>query len=166
MVYKRHATHHMKYVNVVHISHYKSCVNNCQHFFTKLLNLFPKCDKIRKNGVFPMLKLYENIRDLRKSNHWTQEDLASRMGYTDRSMIAKIESGKVDLSQSKIIEFARVFGVDPGDLMGWDAGIEQNVNIEMGETNQALRLFEMYSNASPEVRVAVDLLLKSSQPDS
>lgn len=67
-----------------------------------------------------MIKLYKNIYDLRKKNGWTQEELAKKMGYTDRSMIAKIESGKVDLSQSKIIEFARVFGVDPGDLLGWD----------------------------------------------
>lgn len=67
-----------------------------------------------------MIKLYKNIYDLRKKNGWTQEELAKKMGYTDRSMIAKIESGKVDLSQSKIIEFARIFDVEPGDLMGWD----------------------------------------------
>ena len=67
-----------------------------------------------------MIKLYENIRDLRKGLGWTQEDLAKKMGYTDRSMIAKIESGKVDLSQSKIIDFAKIFNIDPGDLMGWD----------------------------------------------
>jgi transcriptional regulator with XRE-family HTH domain len=69
-----------------------------------------------------MIKLYENIKELRKLNHWTQEELAQKMGYTDRSMIAKIEAGKVDLARSKIIEFAKVFNVPPGDLMdeeGW-----------------------------------------------
>lgn len=67
-----------------------------------------------------MLKLYENIKTLRKENGWSQDELAKKMGYTDRSSIAKIESGKVDLSQSKIMEFARVFGVEPGNLMGWE----------------------------------------------
>jgi len=67
-----------------------------------------------------MIKLYENIKYYRKLNNWSQEELAKKMGYTDRSMIAKIESGKVDLAQSKIIDFANVFGIEPGDLMGWD----------------------------------------------
>ena len=65
-----------------------------------------------------MIELYKNIKELRVQNHWTQEELARRMGYTDRSMIAKIESGKVDLARSKIIEFAKVFNIPPGDLMG------------------------------------------------
>lgn len=62
----------------------------------------------------------ERLKFLRDQKGVTQEDLAKKMGYTDRSMIAKIESGKVDLSQSKIIEFAKIFNIDPGDLMGWD----------------------------------------------
>lgn len=36
----------------------------------------------------------EIIRRLRKEQHLTQEDLAVRVGYTDRSAIAKIEAGK------------------------------------------------------------------------
>ena len=106
-----------------------------------------------------MLKLYENIHALRKLNKWTQEDLAARMGYTNRSMIAKIEAGKVDLSQSKIMEFARVFGVDPGDLMGWEE------DGEATQDSKAKELFNLYQTASPEVRAAVDLLLKSSRSD-
>ena len=108
-----------------------------------------------------MLNLYKNIRELRKLNKWTQEDLAHRMGYTDRSMIAKIESGVVDLSQSKIMEFARVFGVDPGDLMGYD-GTEFLPDVYL-EDDRAL--LEMYHNVPQEVRSMVDYLLKSAQQD-
>ncbi len=67
-----------------------------------------------------MIKLYENIKTLRKENRWSQDELARKMGYTDRSMIAKIESGSVDLAESKIMAFAKVFGVNPKELMGWD----------------------------------------------
>lgn len=67
-----------------------------------------------------MLELYENIKRLRKQNKWSQTELAKRAGYTDRSSIAKIEKGEVDLPQSKILTFAKVFGVAPGELMGWD----------------------------------------------
>ncbi len=67
-----------------------------------------------------MIKLYENIKAYRKKNGWTQQELAKRAGYTDRSSIAKIESGAVDLSQSKINQFAEIFDVTPSELMGWD----------------------------------------------
>lgn len=67
-----------------------------------------------------MLELYENIKKLRKQNKWSQDDLAKKAGYTDRSSIAKIEKGQIDLPQSKIILFADIFGVDPGALMGMD----------------------------------------------
>lgn len=67
-----------------------------------------------------MLELYKNIKKLRKQNGWSQEELAKRAGYTDRSSIAKIEKGQFDLPQSKIILFADIFGVTPGELMGDD----------------------------------------------
>ena len=44
-----------------------------------------------------MLKMYERIKELRKQNNWTQEELAQKVGYTDRSAIAKIEAGRIDL---------------------------------------------------------------------
>ena len=50
----------------------------------------------------------------------TQTDLALKMGYADKSMIAKIEKGNVDLPQSKILAFANVLETTPGELMGWD----------------------------------------------
>lgn len=68
-----------------------------------------------------MLKLYENIKICRKAAKMTQEELARRTGYTDRSSIARIEKGEIDLPQSKIKQFAEALGTTPGHLMGWDA---------------------------------------------
>ena len=68
-----------------------------------------------------MLKLYENIKTCRKAVKMTQEELARRTGYTDRSSIARIEKGEIDLPQSKIKQFADALGTTPGHLMGWDA---------------------------------------------
>ena len=67
-----------------------------------------------------MLKLYENIKELRNSLGLSQEELAKKVGYKDRTSIAKIEAGKVDLSQSKIYEFAKALNTTPSDLMGWE----------------------------------------------
>ena len=65
------------------------------------------------------MNIYERIRKLRIDAGMSQDDLARAMGYKDRSMITKIESGKVDISQKKIIAFARVLNTTPGYLMGW-----------------------------------------------
>lgn len=109
-----------------------------------------------------MLELYKNIRKLRKNNRWTQEELASRMGYTDRSMIAKIESGKVDLSQSKILEFAKVFGVDAGDLLG---AVESSVT-DSEQNTRSQEFVKLFENVDPVVQESIVNLLKSSQPKS
>ena len=106
-----------------------------------------------------MLELYENIRKLRKLNNWTQEELAVRMGYTDRSMIAKIESGKVDIAQSKILEFAKVFGVDAGDLMGSD-GTTDN---EIEQTARNKKFVELFTNVDPVLQESVVNILKAAQ---
>ena len=109
-----------------------------------------------------MLALYENIRELRKLNHWTQEELALRMGYTDRSTIAKIEAGKVDLSQSKILDFAKVFRVDPGDLMG-EVIVEPYSD---GVTTKALELYYQYQYLPPEKQTEFLSFLKFLQSKS
>lgn len=73
-----------------------------------------------------MLELYENIKKERKKLKLTQTELAKRLGYADKSMIAKIEKGQVDLSQSKIIAFAEALETTPGNLMGWEEDKQKN----------------------------------------
>jgi SOS-response transcriptional repressors (RecA-mediated autopeptidases) len=67
-----------------------------------------------------VIELYKNIKDKRLEKGLSQESLAKLTGYGDRSSITKIEKGEVDLSESKITLFARVLGVTPSYLMGWD----------------------------------------------
>ena len=55
-----------------------------------------------------METMYERIRRLRKSIDMTQTELAVLMGYSDKSMIAKIEAGKV--KELKLILKADVKG--------------------------------------------------------
>ena len=64
------------------------------------------------------METHENIKRLREALGMSQEELAQAVGYKDRSSIAKIESGRVDLSQSKIATFANVLHVSPAQLMG------------------------------------------------
>ena len=66
----------------------------------------------------------------------SQNELAKLTGYTDRSSIAKIEKGEVDLTESKIKAFADALNVRPAVLMGWedDSGIPNFPNIHPIET--------------------------------
>ena len=67
----------------------------------------------------PLKDLSQRITDKRIELNLSQDDLAQKVGYTSRSSISKIEAGKVDLSMSKIKEFAKALNTTPADLMGW-----------------------------------------------
>ena len=65
-----------------------------------------------------MQQLYQNIRARRRQLGMTQQELAQRTGYTSTTSISKIESGKVDLPQSKIPVFAKALQTTPEELLG------------------------------------------------
>ena len=101
-----------------------------------------------------MLKLYENIKKLRLDRGWTQDELASRAGYTDRSSIAKIERGVVDLPQSKIKQFADIFGVTPGYLMGW---VDEETSKKNDQLARLILKLRKVPNRIEAVSILVDL---------
>ena len=60
----------------------------------------------------------------------SQEELAKKLGYKSRSTIAKIETGKVDLPESKIKSFADALNTTPAYLMGWKNNVEEDISLE------------------------------------
>lgn len=68
-----------------------------------------------------MLQLYRNIKERRIALGMSQDELARKTGYTSRSSIAKIESGKVDLPQTKIKLFAEALNTTQTELTGWES---------------------------------------------
>ena len=60
------------------------------------------------------------IKELRIQKELSQTTLAEMVGYKDKTSIAKIESGKVDLPQSKIIAFAKALNTTTSFLFGND----------------------------------------------
>ena len=65
-------------------------------------------------------KIGARIKSKREELSLSQAELAKRIGYTSPTSIAKIEAGKVDLPQSKIIAFADALDTTPAYLMGWE----------------------------------------------
>lgn len=108
-----------------------------------------------------MLDLYINIKRRREELGMSQETLARLVGYSDRSSIAKIESGKVDLPQSKILEIAEALRIPPGELMGLD-GIEEQQRYYIDP--EAAELANEIANRS-ELKVLFDATRDISRED-
>lgn len=59
----------------------------------------------------------DNVKQMREAKGWSQDELAIKAGYTSRSTISCIESGKRDSSQKQILAIANALGVTPGELL-------------------------------------------------
>lgn len=82
------------------------------------------------------MKIGEKIKQRRLELKWSQRELAAKMGY-NHSTVTRIETGKIDIPQSRIQQFADVMGVSVSFLMGLDNKIEEN------PVGMAERHFEM-----------------------
>ena len=66
-----------------------------------------------------MADIGKRIKEKREQQGITQEELAFRLGYKNKSTIAKIETGANDIVQSKVVEFAKALNTTVAFLMGW-----------------------------------------------
>lgn len=76
------------------------------------------------------------IKMLREEKGMTQDTLAKLMGYSHKSSINKIEMGKADLPQSKLIAFAQVLGVKPCELLDSESTISNDERKEQPSAEQ------------------------------
>lgn len=106
-----------------------------------------------------MQTMYDRIRDLRIEKGLSQDDLARLLGYKDRSMITKIEGGKVDISQKKIVAFAQALDTTPRYLMD---GETEDDDLDRISAEQKI-LFRLAKNAKPEAIRAAVAVLKSME---
>lgn len=74
------------------------------------------------------MSIGQKIKQRRLEIGWSQRDLAAKMGYNNNSTVARIENGKVDIPQSRIVQFAEVLGVSIAYLMDWEE-VEKNNGI-------------------------------------
>jgi transcriptional regulator with XRE-family HTH domain len=72
------------------------------------------------------MEIGDRIRQRRMELGWSQRELAKKMGYSDNSTLARIEQGKVDVYQNKIVQFSEVLGVSIPYLMGWEEEQKKN----------------------------------------
>lgn len=92
----------------------------------------------------------DKLKQLRLEREWSQEQVARMMGYKSRSTINKIELGVNEITQSKIVAFANLFGVEPWMLLN-----DEPLNIEAIKSQWALTDKEQIIKA--EVKVYEDV---------
>ena len=128
----------------------------------------------------------ERIKRRREELKMTQDELAKKCGYKSRSSINKIELSR-DLPLKKVQLMATALETTPSDLMGWTDIIEAGTRMQdklredskgaidtyifgdnsqvievKEEVNAAVKLYELYKNADPNVKSAIDTLLKKN----
>ena len=88
----------------------------------------------------------ERIKARRISLGWTQRELAAKMGYKNHSVVARVESGAVDLPQSRLEQFAQVLGVTHGYLIGLVSEKQSEKNDKLAKLVVRLRTDEDFYN--------------------
>ena len=113
------------------------------------------------------MNIGQRIKQCREHLGLSQEELAQKLGYKSLSTINKIESGINDITQSKVVEFARVLQTTPAVLMGWEEP-ENSSPIQLDEAEQLQsKVNEIASRLSLdnlEIAAAqLEILLKSQE---
>jgi len=62
----------------------------------------------------------KRIRRRRKELGMTQEELAKKMGYADRSAISFVEQDKRDITWENVCKYAKALNCSPSYLMKWE----------------------------------------------
>lgn len=98
------------------------------------------------------MTLYDRIRRRREELDMSQDELAKILGYKSRSTIAKIESGENDITQSKIVAFAKALNVSPAYLTGWEPAPTKEELTPSEKTH-----LDKYRTLTPTNKSAIDL---------
>lgn len=111
-------------------------------------------------------KIYENIRERRKRLGMSQSELASKVNYSDKGMISRVESGKVDLPLSKVEELAEALRTSPEELMGRVESID-TVGVAASPARDAKvhELVDIYDRLSHEDRNQLLKIAKTYLPE-
>ena len=136
-----------------------------------------------------MEDLYKNIRKRRKELNMSQQELAELVGYSGKSMISQVEHGLIDLPSTMITKIAEALQCTESYLMGWtdivgpldleeaafsyadlaDSGHAEKIpykDYDAEEVRKAMELWLSYEKADPNIRSAVETLLKPKPQES
>ena len=81
----------------------------------------------------------------------SQRELARKMGYSDNSTLNRIEKGSVDVSQAKVVQFAKILNVSIAYLMDWEEKKQTTTDTLTDGEKQLLSLFRQIPDDMKDV---------------
>lgn len=110
--------------------------------------------------------IYERIRRLRLAKGMTQSELAAKVGYSGKDMVSRVEAGKVDITRSRLMQFADALGVSSLFLFNGSESVE-DIGKELPPISETDKLIEKYNMLDAEdkarIRERIDMLLESDK---
>ena len=115
----------------------------------------------------------ERIIELMQHYGLNQTELCNRTGL-QKSALSNYLNGDREPRQTQISLIADPFNVNPAWLMGYDVPMElplsdvekEKLNANADRIREAMLMYNAYANATPDVRQAVEILLKATKPIS
>lgn len=104
----------------------------------------------------------QRIRARRKELGLSQEELAHRLGNKSRASVCTVEKDKEDLTTTRIRQYAEALDCSPAYLMGWNIQTESASDGKTDFLKRAEAYYQAYIDATPEIRSAIDTLIKAS----
>lgn len=104
---------------------------------------------------------YERIKQLRISKGMTQEELAHKVGYSDKTAVNKVEMGLRDIPQSKICAFADALGVTASYLM--DGDVKKDLVLTDDECRLIMELREHKDIDAHRLEIMFNTILRHIQ---
>lgn len=103
----------------------------------------------------------ERIRQLREAHNMSQTELAAKINVSKQTLYKYENNIVTNIPSDKIEALARILNVTPGYIMSW----EDTESSASNEMERALDFYERYEKASPEIRAAIEALLKPHKGD-
>ena len=104
-------------------------------------------------------ELGRKIKALRLSKGMSQQRFAESLGYKQKSMISKIESGEAEMRYDKLLALIREYGLNPSEYLDLGPGEIEEVNLKVQEISVPdpnrvfpMRDYEGLVNVKPTIR--------------
>lgn len=121
----------------------------------------------------------KRIKQRRESIGLSQVDVADRIGVSKQTLYKYENDIVTNIPSDKIEALAKALNTSPEYLMGWEEPSNKSkimmiggnarylpVFAESDDIEKALELYKAYSDASPDVKSAIEILLKSHLSDA
>lgn len=107
--------------------------------------------------------VYANIKKRRNEIGMSQSELAKIVGYSDKTMISKIERGIIDLPLPKLNAIAKALGISASVLLGWDdvEDIKENREFVSGDANVDFAILTKFNKLNQNDQMLVMNMIDS-----